>query len=210
MMKLERSPGTYAIACDEFLMQFVYRDDRWQHRLSVRSPAGADCLLLTSVEGTPDDPLPPSPAFQDLFIEQPADQICEVQLMGQAGRQIYSGGIRIDGRQSLLDFDLCLVSKLPPGQGPPPHSRYELAAGCTATIVEGPQTVCLQAGGECWSLAPHLSEEYTGLTLHLAETGCQRPPEVSLQGVITGNPGPLSGGRRNQRWRYTLRRGERA
>lgn len=211
MMKLERSPGAYTIVCAGFQMQFVYREDRWQHRLLLGSET-AERLLLASVEGTPDDARPPSPAFQDLFVEQPAPQICEVQLMGQAGRQIYSGVISIDGQHSLIDFDLCVVSKEPPGQEPAGHSRYQLADGVeistsTSSSGESLQTVRLQADGEQWELASFSSDEFTDLSLSVEKEPGQRLAEISLQGSTAGG---FVQSRRNQRWRYTLRRVERA
>ena len=49
---------------------FVWREDRFAHRVSWGDPSGgAARLLIESVEGAPDDPWPPSPPLQEFHVE---------------------------------------------------------------------------------------------------------------------------------------------
>lgn len=101
--------------------------DRWQHGLDVFSD-NEWRRMLTSVEGSPDTPHPPSPAFQDLRLERIDSHTAEVQLFGQSGQRVYSAAVRVDGLREVIDFDVCC--RLPRQQiGPPLFSSYSLPIG---------------------------------------------------------------------------------
>lgn len=80
-------------------IDFFKLTDRYGHRLSVVLPDedGQKTLvpLAESVEGTPDDPWPPSPPLQSLTIEERDD--CSVALLvGMAGRSHWSASMTVD------------------------------------------------------------------------------------------------------------------
>lgn len=107
--------------------------DRWSHSLQEWSgaPTNTDRRHFISLEGAKDDSWPRSPAFQDLYLECINPDCYEVQLLGQAGKNHFSGAIRCDSTTNVIDFDLavriqstptapltlstylCLIEKLP-------------------------------------------------------------------------------------------------
>jgi hypothetical protein len=87
-------------------LAFTHIGDRWQHRVSVRSN-GRWLPLLISEEGAANAEGLPSPAFQDLRCEELAGGAFEFQLLGQAGKSIYSAAVRFDDGTQTIDFDVC-------------------------------------------------------------------------------------------------------
>jgi hypothetical protein len=78
-------------------VDFFKLADRYGHRLSVvlRDEAGRETLvpLAESVEGTSDDPWPPSPPLQSLSIERLSERCTAALLVGMAGRSHWSASI---------------------------------------------------------------------------------------------------------------------
>lgn len=107
MIVLEKSAEAYSLRDANFELSFRHVRDRWQHCLSVRNH-DVWSPLLTSVEGSPTDGVPPSPPLQDLRFEQLADEVFEFQLLGQSGKGVYSAAVRYDGGAGSVDFDLCV------------------------------------------------------------------------------------------------------
>src|SRR5689334_17604333 len=106
MTELEQSATCYRLRNEFFEFSYQFVADRWQHSVSVRQ--GNDWRpVLTSLEGQPADSFLSSPAFQDLRFEQPAANIFEFQLLGQSGKGVYSGAVRLDALGRTCDFDLC-------------------------------------------------------------------------------------------------------
>ncbi|MSR58174.1 MAG: hypothetical protein EXS05_10915 [Planctomycetaceae bacterium] len=151
MLTAEQSPEVCRLESPHLRLVFLYVDDRWNHELAVRSPAGWH-LLLSSVEGDADQPVLPGPAFQDVRLERLDDRTAEIQAFGQAGGGVYSAAIRFDAAAEAVDFDiaaranrsgalLCLAS------------RYvvprDLAGGLSPAILNGASGVRLvvQAAG---------------------------------------------------------------
>jgi hypothetical protein len=91
-------------------LNFSWIKDRWTHLLQKSVPVGAGTTQsqLVSLEGTAEEAWPGSPAFQDLHLERISPDCCEVQLLGQAGKNHYSGAIRCDGSRNVIDFDLAV------------------------------------------------------------------------------------------------------
>lgn len=106
MIALEESAESYTLRSADLEISFRHVGDRWQHSISVQRH-GAVCHLMTSDEGTPRGLVLPSPALQDLRLEKLSDEVYEFQLLGQAGKEVYSAAIRLNGASGAIDFDLC-------------------------------------------------------------------------------------------------------
>lgn len=104
MLEIEKSAGTYIARSSDLRLRFEYREDRWCHE--VVCGTGGRSVILSSEEGTPNDPCPPCPAFQELRLETINADVCEFQLFGQAGKGIYSAAVRFDGNSGTITFDI--------------------------------------------------------------------------------------------------------
>ena len=88
--------------------------------------------LMVSVEGLPTDEILASPALQDLRFEKLSDVVVEFQLLGQAGKGIYSAAVRFDGQSQAIDFDMCARGRA--ADSPVcTMSRYQIAADGSAS-----------------------------------------------------------------------------
>jgi len=96
----------------------------------VESSSG---LLLESMEGTPDDDWPVSPALRELHFEDRADGRRLALLVGMAGRSHWSLSVELDAARGQLVFDVACRLRSPPARL---GSRYRLSAGSA----ECPQT----------------------------------------------------------------------
>jgi hypothetical protein len=102
-------------------VDFFKLSDRYGHRLSVvlRDEPGRETMipLAESVEGTSDDPWPPSPPLQSFSIETLADGRTAALLVGMAGRSHWSASIDVKPDESvigLIEFDFaCRSAELP-------------------------------------------------------------------------------------------------
>lgn len=81
--------------------------DRWGHELRC-----GDRKILASVEGTASEAFPPSPAYQEMLVEQFSAETFEYQLMGQAGKTIYSASVTVSPQQQCIEFDCCARIKV--------------------------------------------------------------------------------------------------
>jgi hypothetical protein len=127
MIVLEESAEAYTLRSADLEITFRHIGDRWQHFISVRRD-GEPLPLIVSDEGIPGDNLLTSPALQDLRVERPSDGILEFQLLGQAGKGVYSAAVRFDGRAQAIDFDLCARGRS--AESPfCTASRYQLVRG---------------------------------------------------------------------------------
>jgi hypothetical protein len=90
--------------------------DRWMHSLQewLGTSVSPDRRFFISLEGEKEDAWPRSPAFQDLYLERISSDCYEVQLLGQAGKNHYSGAIRCNSAINVIDFDLAVrIQSLP-------------------------------------------------------------------------------------------------
>lgn len=110
MLEIEQSAERLGVRSDRIELAFHYGSDRWSHELSVLEGDGWT-RLIRSVEGGAEDLIPPSPALQDLRLEQLGERVFEFQGMGQAGAAIYSAAIRLDVAAGEVAFDLCVRGK---------------------------------------------------------------------------------------------------
>jgi hypothetical protein len=134
MIVLEESAEAYTLRSADLEINFRHIGDRWQHIISVRRN-GESLPLIASDEGTPsDDPLP-SPALQDLRVEILSEDAFEFQLLGQAGKGVYSAAVRFDGRGQAIDFDLCARGRS--AESPfCTASRYQMVRGGKALTAQ--------------------------------------------------------------------------
>jgi hypothetical protein len=145
MIALKKSADAYSLRDADVELSFRHVSDRWQHCVSVLCQGGW-LPLLTSEEGSPTDERPPSPPWQELRLEQPADEVFEFQLLGQAGKGVYSAAVRFDGGAHMIDFDMCargrsnekLLCTV---------SRYVLPGDPLPQVRELPRALVLHAGG---------------------------------------------------------------
>jgi hypothetical protein len=87
-------------------IEFTWRGDRYGHVISMLDPGGQSQPLLESVEGSSDDPWPPSPPLQSLSIETLPDDRSAALLVGMAGRSHWSASIEPDREAPALVFDV--------------------------------------------------------------------------------------------------------
>jgi hypothetical protein len=106
MIAIEKSPETCTLRSANLELSFSHIGDRWQHRVCVRGD-GRWLPLLVSEEGAADGENLPSPAFQDLRCEELPGGAFEFQLLGQAGKAIYSAAVRFDDSTQTIDIDVC-------------------------------------------------------------------------------------------------------
>lgn len=118
---------------------FEYTGDRWRHTVFLRE-GNRWTPLLASVEGTSAEATPPSPAFQELRVENIASALpgrnvlraCVVQLFGQSGKDVYSAAVEVDHEHGTMDFDVALRSKHPERLAGA-YSTYRLEPGWRLT-----------------------------------------------------------------------------
>lgn len=106
MIVVEESVEAYVLRCAGLEVSFRFVGDRWHHFVSVPQN-GTSHPLFASKEGTATDVVLPSPAFQDLRFEELREGVFEFQLLGQAGKGVYSAAIRFDGQERSIAFDVC-------------------------------------------------------------------------------------------------------
>ncbi len=92
---------------------FQRQADRWTHRIEIIDGAQS-CCLLTSVEGTSEQPWPPSPPLQQLSIEERAPGNRVALLLGMAGRSHWSASVECDPASLSLLFDMACRVPQPP------------------------------------------------------------------------------------------------
>ena len=125
-------------------VEFVWQGDRFGHVVSLIDANGTVIKLLESVEGTANDPWPPSPPLQSLHLQMlPADRRAAL-LVGMAGRSHWSASIETAPSPRAIQFDIACRSS---DSEAPLRSRYKLVAnGAIAHLHEGPCEVTCEAG----------------------------------------------------------------
>ena len=92
---------------------FQRQADRCAHRIEFIDGDRAFCLL-TSIEGTSDQPWPPSPPLQQLSIEALSPGRQAALLLGMAGKSHWSASVECDPATVSLVFDVaCRVQQRP-------------------------------------------------------------------------------------------------
>jgi hypothetical protein len=198
MIELEETPGLYCLSAGGLRIAFHHVGDRWNHTLSVRHATSWQALF-TSVEGLPNDAIPPSPAFQDLRWELIAEDIHEFQLFGQAGKGVYSAAIRVDGRAQVVFFDIAARSQRE-GAGLCVWSTYETVAPGPVSIDEAPGD--LMVLGEFGALI--LVPIAPALTWVMAGAPGTNMSAKATVGSPAAERAENSVPPRNARWRYEI------
>ena len=204
-IEVEQTADRFVLTAETLRLELSRTTDRWQHRISAR-PAVSEPwhLLLSSVEGKSDEHSPPSAALQDCFLQEIATGIQELQLLGQAGKNVYSAAIRMDEGKQEIGFDFCLRTPVAAGV-PEVLSTYELAP-------EVARSSSLTESGV--GLVMLLSEGFQPEFEMVLASG-SLPGQAALQFEMSHSCLQVSGssatelgvssGRRSLRWRYRLR-----
>jgi hypothetical protein len=201
MVVIEESAEAYAVRGAELEIAFRLVHDRWQHFISVRHE-GRYLPLLTSAEGQPDDEQLLSPALQDLRLETLSDDVFEFQLLGQAGKGVYSAAVRFDGAAQSIDFDLCARRRS--AESPLcTASRYTLAGSVEARVRQQSKILLLEV--------PHASSRIKLSPVPIPgqpTTCCRLDAEGPVMRVLVGcfESIPLSPEKQavSVRWRYRV------
>jgi hypothetical protein len=200
MPEIQQSAETIFVRTRICEVAFRHTGDRWLHEISLQS-ARRWQSVLRSIEGTPDDDLPPSPALQDLRLEPLNDRHFEFQGMGQAGGVIYSAAIRFDVAEHALTFDMCIRGKRG-DSALRPESAYEVADSWQREAEPVPEGgVRFTSSGKRLSVLPVTIE---GQPL----TTCQPATEnggLEFAAGCFGAGGSVGGSRpRSIRWSYRI------
>lgn len=92
-------------------LQFVRCQDRWKHRW-ILATENTEVLIMTSLEGTPDQELPPSAPLQEASrhcLEQGDAILC----VGMAGKSHWSASFSVEGQgqDAVIKSDLACLQK---------------------------------------------------------------------------------------------------
>jgi len=151
MLDIERSSEILRVRSDRVELSFRHDCDRWRHEFSAYA-ADQWWTVLRSLEGSAENPMPASPALQDLRLEQLSEQVFEFQGMGQAGSAIYSAAIRLDFAVLEVAFDLCVRGKRA-GSSMRAQSHYEISSGSAVPDSNG-SAVTLSDSGARLTISP--------------------------------------------------------
>lgn len=204
-IEVEQTADRFVLTAERLRLELSRTTDRWQHRISVR-PALSEPWqeLLSSVEGKSDEHSPSSAALQDCFLQEIEPGIQEVQLLGQAGKNVYSAAIRMDSGKQEIGFDFCLRTPVAGGV-PAVLTTYELAleqASSSKLTASGDDLVVRLSHGIQLKLEMILASESLPGKAALALQESHSLLQIS--GSCATELG-VSSGRRSLRWRYRLR-----
>jgi hypothetical protein len=100
-------------AGDRLQLRFARRGDRWEHIVEFRTD-GKLAWRLNSIEGTPDNDWPSSPAFQSLAMHAGPEGRKFALLVGMAGASHWSASIEADPAAERIVFDIaCRIKQEP-------------------------------------------------------------------------------------------------
>ncbi len=196
MLHANQTPKRCELSTAKLRMVCELEQDRWRHTISIFSD-GDWRDVLTSVEGTPEQPCPASPAFQELLLEEKSPQLMEVQLFGRSGGCLYAAAVAVDEARETIDVDV--------------SARFRGG--------ELPETVGSTYAGGDWHLAGegHDMAVQINAQLRLAVIGAAEKPAC---GIRSGADGTLEIGYRNLsaassstggttlRWHYRISYGQ--
>lgn len=189
MLEIEKSADAYIVRSGNLLVRFEYSTDRWRHAIAVCGTREQP-FLLSSEEGAPDDPRPPSPAFQELRLESIGSDVCEFQLFGQAGKGIYSAAVRFDGAAAEITFDVAARANR---AGAEIHEGSAYAVAPTASYTVDPLTFSVPGDSAGVLLASRFPKFITPSNPHLIVIRQHGADESAVFQTS-----------RNARWEYTF------
>jgi hypothetical protein len=142
-------------------VEFTPRGDRYVHIISMLDPSGQIQPLLESVEGSADDPWPPSPPLQSLSIETLPDGRSAALLVGMAGRSHWSASIEPDRDAPALIFDVaCRHPERPLSLG----SRYRQVSAAGERVFIHAEGADVAGDGDILSIRPTAVASGAGTT----------------------------------------------
>lgn len=195
MLHVTQTPGTCTILQDHhWKLLWTQKTDRWEHslwrgRFALESESEKVVWdpAVRSIDGLPADNWPPSPPWQDLFVEQKSLHQCEIQLLGQAAGNHYSGAIMWNELAREIHFDLAVRL-----QTAPPErwivSQYQRAI----------------PDGEC-SLITHRLQDHPITTSYLESSTCSTSEPFATIAVDETTSLKWDRKRCTFRWAYSLR-----
>lgn len=98
--------GDAQLESDRLRVIFLRQRDRYEHLVQSIAVDKSATPLLRSVEGTPDEDWPASPALKELHIEQRPDGKQLALLVGMSGRSHWSLSVELDPLAEQLVFDV--------------------------------------------------------------------------------------------------------
>lgn len=106
--------SNFVLECDWLRVEFARPGDRFGHVISARDANGEWVAVLESIEGTPAEHWPASPALQEVhFEDRPGGQRLALAV-GMAGKSHWSLSVACDPAAGRLLFDVaCRVRMLP-------------------------------------------------------------------------------------------------
>jgi hypothetical protein len=108
-------------------VEFIWREDRYRHTISLIDGDGSIVPLFESFEGVSEDDWPPSPPLQTLSIERLPEGRQVALLVGMAGRSHWSASVEPVQGQAAIAFDIACRYKPPREFARPPRqlgTRY--------------------------------------------------------------------------------------
>jgi hypothetical protein len=164
---------------------FERRGDRYGHRIELIE-ADKVTPLLESIEGTPEEDWPASPALKELHLEDRPGGKQLALLVGMAGRSHWSMSVELDPQAAQLVFDVACRLRDEPRQL---SSTYRVAALPVRLLTDPPRV----AGPQGFELQPQaLENRVAELTLPSSEI-------VGVQADVGTGKWP-----RTIRWRYSI------
>lgn len=127
------------LEADGLRVVFFKQGDRYAHRVEWFDDVhGAWTVAVESLEGTPDDPWPPSPPFQQLHVEErPTGRV--ILLVGMAGRTHWSAAVEVAADCKAITFDIATrVQVRPQRLGSAYHREGK-------TLAEAPHDIVLRS-----------------------------------------------------------------
>ena len=199
-LSVKQSAGRCEVSTPGAQLLLAMDHDRWGHALWLPLRGAWRCVLQ-SVEGTAAEPQSPSPVFQSIQVERLGETVCELQLFGQSGRDIYSGAIRFDAELETVHFDLAVRL-----QGPREHESI-----VSTYATSHPAEICADVpdGSECaWPDVDGLRVKTLCPAVGLGAGRIACVPATAADGpriVIGPSPEPGKSAaqpRRTVRWQY--------
>lgn len=169
MLEVKQLPQQHVLTWGKWRLEFSFQTDRWQHILWLQR-SGKWTRCVSSIEGNPTQGWPGSPAYQHAYFEKINADIGEMQMLGQSGKNHYSGAMRFDTRQQMIDFDLAVRIHELPGlplllssyEVLPPLGRDAADSGWELTLEQLPDQPAFQAS---WHLDSLPTKSLLNLTM---------------------------------------------
>jgi len=202
MIVVEEAPDAYTVCGADIQLAFRYLGDRWQHTVAIRSQS-TWIRLLTSDEGSSESVELPSPALQDVRLERISEDVVEFQLLGQAGKGVYSAAVCCDGMSQVLDFDLSVRGRV--SESPlclqTGYRIGENGSKVSADAAAPDSVVVRLEGGLGVKLAPVMVPDHPPTTCRILG---RMPARRIAAGVFNSAPPEPTNKGTTIRWRYRI------